>query len=92
MSGELTREGRTLVDNWLLHTREVGYARNKLNSAEATRKEAEERLVDWMLPDDAGFGERIAVWDGDSLIQVEVTDRDRHGKVSVRLRGKHLHD
>jgi hypothetical protein len=46
-------------------------------------------LAKWMLPEDVKEGEKIAVWFGDSLIQVEYGYEHTDPVVTVRARGKH---
>ena len=96
MSGDggPTPEGQRLIEAWLHAGERVRQAQSERNSAECNLANAQNALVRWMLPDDAKTGEQIAVWHGDSLIQVTVPERNgstwNDAKVTVRKRGRSL--
>ena len=88
MSNDLTTEGERLVEQWSRSKDEVQHIRDRLNSAVCNEYNAASALIKWLLPDDAQIGEKIAVWHGDSLIQVEVTClHPLAGKLTVRTQG-----
>ncbi len=91
MTGEVTREGKTLIENWQRAVQYRDRAVNDLSRTNKTLAECESRLADWMLPEDVDVGEKIAIWYGDSLIQVEVREPapNRLVRITIRLRGKH---
>lgn len=102
-SHSLTREGENLVRNWLTSQEHVRQQRSALNSAECDEANCHSALAKWLIPEDAKPGEKIAVWFGDSLIQVEVggvPQGETHNgfaqaltstKVTIRKRGKEFH-
>jgi len=100
MTEGVVPEGKRLIEQWLGAQRRTAQA--ELNWRDCTRdeREAETALATWLAPSDAKPGEKIAVWYGNSLIQVEVGgvvsgegDGPQHvstSRVSVRLRVKQL--
>jgi hypothetical protein len=84
---EATSDGKRLIDAWVGAQERERLAQSELNSARCEVSNSQRALAKWMLPDDAKVGEKIAVWHGDSLIQVEMLS---HGDavVSVRTRGR----
>lgn len=92
MAGDITREGERLVKAWLSAQSEAVRCKARLNSAECAEINAHDALAKWLLPDDAKSGEKIAVWEGDSLIQVELLEAGfpPKAKVTIRSRGKSL--
>lgn len=98
-----TADGERLISAWLAACEQVDRSRQQLYGRQSDMENAESALVAWMLPPaiEAKPGERIAIWAGDSLIQVEVGGlesgdgpvRDRSPtRVTVRFRGKHFSD
>ena len=69
--GEVTLEGTRFIKSWLDAQQSVASANRHLTEAQIDLREAEQNLAKWMLPPDTKPGEKIAVWFGDSLIQVE---------------------
>lgn len=88
-TSDVTSEGQRLIDAWLKHEECVWLAESELTRAKRNAEETKVSLAKWLLPDDAKFGEKIAIWHGDSLIQVEVETGD-HYHVTVRKRGRAL--
>lgn len=100
---EPTSEGQRLISSWLETKAEVDRRTDALYRARSDAENAEKALVAWMLPPaiEAKPGEKIAIWAGDSLIQVEVggvesgEDEVRHRsatRVTVRFRGKNFNE
>lgn len=99
---DVTREGSRLIATWLAASESLERARSSVNRASCDLANAEAALAKWLMPDDMKPGEKIAVWEGDSLFQVELAPREsfshpdgeRHvshePKVTVRTRGKHF--
>lgn len=86
-------DGATKIKNWLGAQQFVERAKSRLNSDECALRNAETDLARWMLPEDAQMGEKICVWFGDSLVQVECTSRvPLDGKVTFRTRGRKLYE
>lgn len=91
---DVSRDGDKLIKDWLHAQRRLEGAKREVNSAECDLLNSTNALAKWMLPDDAKPGEKIAVWYGDSLIQVEpppchpVPGGD--AKVTVRQRGRSI--
>lgn len=87
--GDVTSEGKRLIDQWVRSRDHVAQLKRQLNSAECDMMNNHNALAKWLLPDDAKPGEKIAVWHGDNLVQVEVAG-GLHGDhlVTVRTRGK----
>lgn len=96
-----TSEGQQLISTWLEAKAEVDRRADALRRAQSDAHAAEKALVTWMLPPAiaAKPGEKIAIWAGDSLIQVEVggvvsgegpVQDQSSTRVTVRFRGKHF--
>ena len=94
MADEATTEGKHLIARWLSARETERRLRAELNRAQCECFNAEQDLAKWMLPADAAPGEKIALWHGDSLFQVEVGNNapPHDHKVTVRTRGKHFHE
>ena len=88
-NNEVTSEGKRMIDAWILSQEEVRRSESRLSSAKADEHSTRMALAKWMLPEDVKEGEKIAVWFGDSLIQVEYGDKRTDPVVTVRARGKH---
>lgn len=71
VNNDLTTEGERRVETWLRAKRNTNRASVELDNARLAESNAECELAKWLLPDDVRPGEKIAVWYGDSLIQVE---------------------
>lgn len=88
---KLTSDGERLVKAWLGAQEQLATAKSMLNRSECDLANSQNALAKWMLPADAKPGEKIAVWHGDALIQVQVpaegSDR-RDPVVTIRSRGK----
>jgi hypothetical protein len=103
---DLTSEGDLLVREFLASQEALERARQDVNRAECNRNNAERALAKWLMPSDMEPGEKIGVWRGDSLFQVEMEPRmaypvgegagepvvTHEPKVTVRTRGKHFSD
>ena len=85
---DVTRDGEELIKRWMRAVELEETAKRSLNSAETEVLNSRNALSKWLLPDDAKTGEVIAVWYGDSLIEVTVTNGDP--KLRIRSRGKSL--
>lgn len=90
MPDEATRDGQHLIATWLSSQEREKRLRGELNRAECDTSNTARELAKWMMPADAKSGEKICVWHGDSLFQVEVGDTGRDPVVTVRTRGKHF--
>jgi hypothetical protein len=88
--GEVTSEGKRLIDAWLGALQRIAGAKRELNSAECDENNTRRALAKWLTPDDAVAGEKIAVWYSDSLIQVTVPTEIQDPVVTIRQRGKGL--
>lgn len=99
----LIHEGSTLVKNWLGAQERLRRAESEVVSAQVDVANSARDLAKWMLPDDAKPGEKIAMWHGDSLIQIEVPQEQSHSigggsgggggtgsLITVRKRGRAL--
>lgn len=69
---EVVSEGKRLIELWLTARNRVENLDMQRSSAACDVLNAEAALAKWLAPDDAKPGEKIAVWFGDSLIQVEI--------------------
>ncbi len=89
MSNEVTSEGARLIKEWLAAQESLENARRVLSARECDLSNTKIALARWMLPQDAKPGEQIAVWFGDSLIQVTCAAQgyNDHG-VKIRTRGR----
>lgn len=88
---ELTSEGTGLVKNWLAAQERLRTAKVEVGYAERDINESQRALAKWLLPADAVPGEKISVWHGDSLIQVEVPLQTHMlPTVTVRKRGRSI--
>lgn len=94
MADEITKDGQRVIATWLSCQQREQRLRSELNRAECDTRNAEQEVAKWMLPTDAKPGEKICVWQHDSLFQVEVgnTAHPHDHKVTVRARGKHFSD
>jgi hypothetical protein len=101
----ITREGLELVKNWLNAKRRAEDAARAASQAWADANDAAKALANWMAPQviKPKPGEKIAIWCGDSLIQLEVggiTSGGEDGRpshmsgdeITVRFRGKHFEE
>lgn len=68
---DVTDEGRHFIKQWLLMQRRVDDAKKEVTRAECDFANAETALAKWLAPSDITPGEKIGVWYGDSLFQVE---------------------
>lgn len=97
---DLTREGEQLVSAYIRAEENLRQARSRVNGAECDMQNAETALAKWLMPTDMKPGEKIAVWRGDSLFQVELAPMEAYStsgdtvtvsqepKVTVRTRGR----
>lgn len=101
---DLISDGERLVSAYLYAQEQLERAKREVIGSECSLNNAEEALAKWLMPADMAPGEKIAVWRGDSLFQVELAPRqayevgedgspgkvriDHKAKVTVRLRGK----
>lgn len=99
--GDVTSEGKTLIANWLRSVDEHRRRQQSVYDAYSDVQSSEAALAKWLAPPDAAPGEKIAVWFGDSLIQVEMghdvpsnladcPDERVPTRVTIRSRGKHF--
>jgi|SRR5581483_1354338 len=100
-TGDVTREGERLLSCWLNAQEELQRAKNAVSRGECEVRNTESALAKWLMPPDMKPDEKIGVWVGDSLFQVELEPRDsfsgdgeRHvsyePKVTIRTRGKNF--
>jgi len=99
-TGDVTREGERLLKRWLESLEETRRAKEHLTRAESDESNAHSELAKWLMPPDMKPSEKIGVWVGDSLFQVEMVERVAHSveggephfsyepKVTIRSRGK----
>jgi hypothetical protein len=98
----VTQEGFRVLSEWLRASNTAEAQRARMDAAYRDLEEAQEALVAWMLPPaiKAQPGERICIWFGDSLIQVEVggvcsnvggNSHRTSTKVTVRYQGREFH-
>lgn len=98
---EVTADGKILIQAWLAAQERVARLTTQVQEARKDVGTAEVALAKWLMPEDARPGEKIAVWFGDSLIQVEVggvVSRNQGGgpdcvsptQVTIRKRGPKL--
>jgi hypothetical protein len=98
----ITQEGAQLVDAWLNAQQAVERTEQQLRSDKHHLESRHDALAKWLAPSDMKVGEKIGVWHGDGLIQVEKHEQHagtevESGKavtrvaltVTVRSRGKH---
>jgi hypothetical protein len=95
----VTQQGLELVRHWLLAKRQAEAQRARFYAANEEERKAEEALANWLKPEciKPEPGEKIAVWVGDSLFQVEVGGTQCgtgsepgqmiNDKVTIRYRG-----
>jgi len=100
----VTGEGFQILGEWLRAAELVDRERARMDAAYRDLREAEKALITWMLPPviKPQPGEKLAIWFGDSLIQVEVggvvstTEGSEVGcvsstRVTIRYRGHEFH-
>lgn len=89
---QVVPEGERLVKAWLSETEMLERARGEVRRRECDLANSANALAKWMLPDDAKPGEKIAIWYGDSLIQVEKhAEMGRDPVITIRKRGRKLY-
>lgn len=101
----ITREGLDLVKNWLNAKRRREYVQRTASQAWADENDAAKALANWMAPQviKPKPGEKISIWCGDSLIQLEVGGVTSGGtgsepghmssdEITVRFRGNHFEE
>ena len=90
---EVVPKGRGLIEKWLQAQEELAQANRAVNSAECTVKNSHDALAKWLAPDDIEIEEKISVWMGDSLFQVEkMAGLNGALNVTVRTRGRKFHE
>lgn len=89
-SGGVTSEGEQKILRWLRAKEAQEQAERELNRRQCDTSNSKNDLAKWMVPGDAKPGEKIAIWYGDSLIQVEVNNPGHDHIVTVRSRGRSL--
>jgi hypothetical protein len=101
-TGYVTREGERLITSWLQRQEETRRAKGSLSRAECDESNAHSALAKWLMPTDMKPTEKIGVWVGDSLFQVEMVECVAHSvesdeprfsyepKVTIRSRGKNF--
>jgi len=85
---EVMPGGRRLIDAWHDATQRLENSQRAITAAKNELAEATRKLGAWLLPEDAKPGEKIAVWDGDWLIQAEVAPLGAPPYITVRKRGR----
>jgi hypothetical protein len=102
VTADVTREGERLITSWLRRQEETRRAKESLSRAECDESNAHSALAKWLMPSDMKSDEKIGVWVGDSLFQVEMVERVSHSveggephfshepKVTIRSRGKNF--
>lgn len=88
-------EGERLLKSWLRSRERVRNAKREVNSAECDESNNKTALARWLLPKDASVGEKIAIWFGDALVQVECTHAGpglMDGRVTIRQDGKTIRE
>lgn len=68
---DITPEGKHFIKQWLITKHCVEDAKHGVTRAECNFANAETALAKWLAPSDIKPGEKIGVWYGDSLFQVE---------------------
>ena len=100
---DVTSEGQRLIGQWLRCVDDHRRKQQAVYDAFKDVNESEAALIKWLAPTDAKPGEKIAVWFGDSLIQVEmgydvpskqdgVPSERVSTRVTIRTRGKHFEE
>lgn len=99
-TGDVTREGEQHLKYWLNCQEDTRRAKEALNRAECAEANAHSALAKWLMPHDMKPTEKIGVWVGESLFQVEMTERVAYStagaephisyepKVTIRTRDK----
>jgi hypothetical protein len=90
---EVVSEGERLILAWTGAQEATRRARSDLTSCECDESNTRRALAAWLKPHDAKPGEKIAVWFGDNLVQVEVGGAPDgmpagEDRVTIRTRGK----
>ena len=83
-----TDKGKRLINSWVAAQDRLVRAKSEVNGAECDVSNTRNALARWMLPEDVKPGEKIAIWYGDSLIQVEHVGPNYDAIVTVRTRGR----
>jgi hypothetical protein len=91
MTDTATPDGARLIEYWLKARERVDSAERELNSAKCDQANCQSALAKWMLPSDYKVGEKIGIWQGDTLFQVEKTTLSSDALVTIRTRGKDMH-
>lgn len=94
-TSDVTDKGKQLIEHYFRSMSRLSQAEQRLHSEKLVAIEAQIDLASWLLPEDAKNGEKIAVWYGDSLIQVEVKSMTLEGdfcktEITIRKRGRSL--
>lgn len=82
-----TATGERLLKEWLAAAEEAQRHRRSAERYTNAEKEAEAAFGKWLLPEDAAEGEKVCMWNGSNLIQVEKLEDDEV-RVSIRIRKK----
>lgn len=96
MADEVTRDGQHHIKAWLASIERYEQTDRERDRARHDKDNCAKALAKWMLPEDAKPGEKICVWYGDSLIQVESPDGgvpspgQRDPIITIRKRGRAL--
>jgi hypothetical protein len=85
---DLTSEGERLVEAWSGAKEALWRMKQGVVRAECDLQNSTNALSKWLLPEDAKPGEKICVWHGDRLIQVEVNPNGADPTITVRKQGK----
>jgi hypothetical protein len=91
MVDEGTPDGQRLIDRWLQAVERVKRIEAELERAKVDAGETMAAVAKWMQPEDVKDGEKICVWQGDDLFQVERVCAGVN-IVTVRKRGNHFGD
>ncbi|MGJ4945038.1 hypothetical protein ACQR1W_31045 [Bradyrhizobium sp. HKCCYLS1011] len=91
MGVEASRAGKKLIQELQRATRRRIELANEFREASEREDAAKKAIADWILPSDAKYGEKIAIWDRDEhdrecLIQVTPYGEDNPPAIEFRYR------
>ena len=69
---DVVERGKQLIEAWFRAQEDFNQCKSRMLSAELQVRDSKDALAKWLLPADAVKNEKIAIWYGDQLIQVEV--------------------
>jgi len=100
---DVTADGARLIKAFLGAQEDLASAERSVSSSRCELNNAERALAKWLMPSDMKAGEKVAVWMGDSLFQVELAPQTAYAveggepvvrhepKVTIRTRGHEFH-